>query len=608
MTTFLDELEKALQHRYIRRIPQAGGGYRYIYPDKAGDRHKAGTKVRLEAVEAKGSGGVVKGESFSAGPGKGHYTITAVGDGKISYILDDDGTGKSHEVRGIEMFRFRSLVVDAHKDALRAKAADGMARLQGVVKAATQHGTPKQQERAKALLSAFQVKYKGHLKIDDVTFAPESERSAPTPKDVALSPLEGTTKQVAWATDIRSKANPLREGQAAALAILSIAKEDTLAAHDAGKASKLYPNLPRRNDGQFEEDSKEKLAILASSFDDKQALVPALAEALASLSSSKDWIEMRGLGERGNPAGTIPRLARASEKYDATGEGMAIWASSFFEGEESSIVTLLETFARHSPPLSDDLKKRRQEAKDRLVEWGKATLRADLDRRFSSIEKSPTLSGSVVRSRLPAMGMISLGEASFKEGTEITLESLQELHSVCRAAHMAFFPHAAVSEVGLSLLEKRLPKPSSSRDLLPGEVGKAPVAALGSLRASYGKEFFSELEQKAVKPGSNLNFSSVQTLGDWVSSVTPERFDKAANEVYRTRGDRFSATELAAFESVRKGEFSSDAMERALKDLGDGEKSDEEMFAHLVGASHLAAVAKNAPAKKKPASPASESK
>lgn len=596
MTTFLGELEKALQHRYIRRIPKAGGGYRYVYPDEGGDRHKAGTKVRLEAVEAKGSDGVVKGESFSAGPGKGHYTVTAVGDGKISYVLDDDGTGKSHEVRGIEMYRFRSLVADAHKDALRAKAAEGMTRLQGVVKAALQHGTLKQQERAKALLSAFQAKYRNHLKIDNVTFASGPERPAPAPKDVTLSPLEGTTKQVTWATDIRNKANPLKEGQAAALTILSIAKEDTLAARDAGKTSKLYPNLPRRRDGEFEEDSKEKLALLASSFDDKQALVPALAEALASLSSSKDWIEMRGLGERGVPAGTIHRLSRASEKYDAKGEGMAVLASSFFEGEESSIVTLFGTFARHSPPLSGDLKKRREEAKDRLVEWGKATLHPDLDRVFSSIEKPPAFAGPAVHSRLPAMGVLSLGEASFKEGAEITLESLQELHSVCRAAHMAFFPHAAVSEVGLSLLEKRLPKPPP-RDLLPGEVEKAPAASLGSLRASYGKEFFSELEQRAVKPGSNLNFSSVQNLGDWVSSVTPERFDKAANEVYRTQGDRFSVTELTAFESVRKGELSSGAMELALKNLH-GEKGDEEMFAHLVRASHLATVAKNAPSKK----------
>lgn len=597
----LCEIEKALQHRYIRRIPKAGGGYRYIYPDAGGDRHKAGVKVRLEAMETKGSD-VVKGESFSAGPGKGHYTITAAGEGKISYILDDDGTGKSHEVHGMELLRFRSLVVEAHKDALRTKAAEGMTRLQGVVKAALQHGTLKQQERAKALLSAFQVKYKNHLKIDDVTFVSDPKHPAPAPKEVALSPLEGTTKQVAWATDIRNKANPLKEGQAAALTILSIAKEDTLAARDAGKASKLYPNLPRRRDGEFEEYSKEKLAILASSFDDKQALVPALAEALAGLSSSKDWIEMRGLGEKGVPAGTIHRLSRSSEKYDAKGEGMAVLASSFFEGEESSIVTLFDTIARHSPPLSGDLKKRRQEAKDRLVEWGKATLHADLDQVFSSIEKPPTLSGPAARVRLPAIGVISLGKASFKEGAEITLESLQELHSVCRAAHMAFFSHAAVSEVGLSLLEKRLPRPSP-RDLLPGEVEKAPAASLGSLRSSFGKEFFSDLEQGAAKPGSNLNASSVESLGDWVSSVTPERFDKAANEVYRVQGDRFSAAELAAFSSVRRGEISSEAMALALKNLRD-EQSDEGMFAHLVSAVHLSEIAKNAPVKK-PGSPAS---
>ena len=202
---------------------------------------------------------------------------------------------------------------------------------------------------------------------------------------------------------------------------------------------------------------------------------------------------------------------------------------------------------------------------------------------------------------LPAVDILSHAEAHFKEGTEITLESLQEMHGICRAAHMAFFPHKAVSEAGLSLLEGRLPKepvsPSTPRDLLPGEVAKSPTASLGSLRSSFGKEFFSDLEQRAAKPGSNLNASSVESLGDWVSSVTPERFDKAANEVYRVQGDRFSAAELAAFSSVRKGELSSEAMALALKNLRD-EKSDEGMFAHLVSAVHLSEIAKNAPVKK----------
>jgi len=136
----VDELEKAAQHKYIRRIPtgKARPKYRYIYRESAaaaapGD-HKAGEKVRIKS-----------------GDKEGHYEVTAVHPGGW-VTLKHDETG--HEVSAKQEW-LKELFLQEYAD----KHAEDRKRLARTYEKAKEHGSEKQQELARKRLADHMARF-----------------------------------------------------------------------------------------------------------------------------------------------------------------------------------------------------------------------------------------------------------------------------------------------------------------------------------------------------------------------------------------------------------------------------------------------------------------
>lgn len=112
VTSGWGNVEKAIQYKYLRRYPAKNGRWRYVYPNKGGDRHGehtvSGKRLDNEAHFQKGS-------MFSAGSGKGHYVIDAIEGDKVSFHLDDtDGKGTPGKAQQSSLGEFKGMVAQAH--------------------------------------------------------------------------------------------------------------------------------------------------------------------------------------------------------------------------------------------------------------------------------------------------------------------------------------------------------------------------------------------------------------------------------------------------------------------------------------------------------------
>ena len=136
----VDALEKAAQHKYIRRIPtgKPRPRYRYIYRESAaaaapGD-HKTGEKVRIKS-----------------GDKEGHYEVTAVHPGGW-VTLKHDETG--HEVTAKQEW-LKELFLQEYAD----KHAADRKRLAETYQKAKEHGSEKQKEFARKRLADHMARF-----------------------------------------------------------------------------------------------------------------------------------------------------------------------------------------------------------------------------------------------------------------------------------------------------------------------------------------------------------------------------------------------------------------------------------------------------------------
>jgi hypothetical protein len=130
-----DDLLKGAGHKYIRRIPKAGGGYRYFYNVTGGQ----GLGHHAEMVQ--GAAFKVK----HAGK-EGHFHITADHGEEVTVRHDESG----HEQK-MSKAALRAMLHAEHAEALGAVKA----RAAKTLEQAKKTGTAKQQEKAAALVSKY---------------------------------------------------------------------------------------------------------------------------------------------------------------------------------------------------------------------------------------------------------------------------------------------------------------------------------------------------------------------------------------------------------------------------------------------------------------------
>jgi len=128
-------LVKGAGHKYLRRVPKAGGGYRYFYNVTGG----GGLGHHAE---------MVAGAAFRvkhAGK-EGHFHVTADHGDEVTVKHDESG----HEQK-MSKAALRAMLHAEHAEALGAVKA----RASKVLEQAKKTGTNKQQERAAALVSKY---------------------------------------------------------------------------------------------------------------------------------------------------------------------------------------------------------------------------------------------------------------------------------------------------------------------------------------------------------------------------------------------------------------------------------------------------------------------
>lgn len=131
-----DPVAKGAGHKYIRRVPKPGGGYRYYYAVTGGANLGHASEF-------------VVGAAFAAKhDGKeGHFHVVEVGaDGKVK--LRHDETGNERWIAGEAL---RALLHRQHADSIKESAL----RREGRAAEAARYGSSGQRERAEAGLKAF---------------------------------------------------------------------------------------------------------------------------------------------------------------------------------------------------------------------------------------------------------------------------------------------------------------------------------------------------------------------------------------------------------------------------------------------------------------------
>jgi hypothetical protein len=124
-----DDLEKGAGHKYIRRVPKTGGGYRYYY--------------KVAGVTRDVGADLVQGAAFKlAADGKeGHFQVTGRDGDKVTLRHDESGKEMTVDAKalGAMLQREHAEVVGAKREAIKREIAQ-----------AEKTGTPKQRERLKA--------------------------------------------------------------------------------------------------------------------------------------------------------------------------------------------------------------------------------------------------------------------------------------------------------------------------------------------------------------------------------------------------------------------------------------------------------------------------
>lgn len=162
------DLEKAVQHKYIRRY-KVKGKWRYVYPDKkgGGGRHSGDHHVAAHHVEVQDEH-LHAGASFALGPGRGHLIVEKVEGGKVHYYNDDpkgDGSGRGKtKTSSIEAFRL--VVEGVHKEAATRHAQAGWERRKDTLRRAERSGSGKHIARARQELEGWEEKYHAALGLD----------------------------------------------------------------------------------------------------------------------------------------------------------------------------------------------------------------------------------------------------------------------------------------------------------------------------------------------------------------------------------------------------------------------------------------------------------
>jgi hypothetical protein len=144
-------LIKGAGHKYLRRVPKAGGGFRYFYNVTGGHGIGHGSEmVKDAAFKVKHAGK------------EGHFHITQDHGEEVTVRHDESG----HEQR-MSKAALRAMLHQEHAEALGAVKA----RASKVLEQAKKTGTAKQQEKAAALVSKYGGESKGatsmplHLEI-----------------------------------------------------------------------------------------------------------------------------------------------------------------------------------------------------------------------------------------------------------------------------------------------------------------------------------------------------------------------------------------------------------------------------------------------------------
>jgi hypothetical protein len=128
-------LVKGAGHKYLRRVPKAGGGYRYFYAVTGGQGiGHASEMVTGAAFKVKHAGK------------EGHFHITADHGEEVTVRHDESG----HEAR-MSKAALRAMLHAEHAEALGAVKA----RATKTLEQAKKTGTAKQQEKAAALVSKY---------------------------------------------------------------------------------------------------------------------------------------------------------------------------------------------------------------------------------------------------------------------------------------------------------------------------------------------------------------------------------------------------------------------------------------------------------------------
>jgi hypothetical protein len=149
-------LSKGLSHRYIRRVPKAGGGYRYFYHVGHG-------------------GGVANTDHFVEGAAfqheGGHFHITKTDGDRLTIRHDETGETKTVTKSGLRdmLSAHHGEAIKAHREKAHADLADArkagaspkqIARLEARAKAAgpKPEEKPKNEAKAKPSLSDYKTK------------------------------------------------------------------------------------------------------------------------------------------------------------------------------------------------------------------------------------------------------------------------------------------------------------------------------------------------------------------------------------------------------------------------------------------------------------------
>lgn len=150
-------IQKALQHKYIRKYKGKNGKWIYVYADgsRHGDHSVAGHKLDVKDEH------IHEGATFSAGSGKGHYVVKSAKDGKVTFHHDEGG-----EEHTLSHDEFKKHVKSAHADAAKRHATEGLEKRQDLLERAEKHGTDKHKERAQKELARWKEQHKEHFESE----------------------------------------------------------------------------------------------------------------------------------------------------------------------------------------------------------------------------------------------------------------------------------------------------------------------------------------------------------------------------------------------------------------------------------------------------------